>query len=228
MSVKLTDEMKDSVPAPIRHWAKIILRTSYRRTHFALEKVRKTARHTLSTTDILGPTVEFVDSSSFVHSYADIFRQQVYRFRPSSPNPLIVDAGSNIGLSVIYFKLTYPGSRVIAFEADAKIFEVMKRNCAAFGFEDVELNAKAVWNADTPLEFLAQVGEPGRVAKETETDTIRVPACRLRDYLDQPVDLLKVDIEGAEAQVLPDCEDRLHNVRNIIVESHDFIDKPQT
>jgi FkbM family methyltransferase len=117
---------------------------------------------------------------------------------------------------------------VVAFEADATIFAIMKRNCEAFGFKDVELNAKAVWHANTTLEFLAQGSEIGRVASPAEKNSIKVPACRLRDYLDQPVDLLKIDIEGAEADVLPDCEDSLRNVRSIIVESHDFVEKPQT
>ena len=54
------------------------------------------------------------------------------------------------------------------------------------------------------------------------TEAIGVPAVRLRDWLREPIDLLKLDIEGAELAVLQDCRDRLHQVRNLTVEVHEF------
>jgi hypothetical protein len=48
-------------------------------------------------------------------------------------------------------------------------------------------------------------------------------AVRLRDYLnDGPIDLLKLDIEGAEAVVLADCAPALHAVRAMEIEVHEF------
>ena len=48
-----------------------------------------------------------------------------------------------------------------------------------------------------------------------------VPSVRLRDWLAEPIDLLKLDIEGAELAVLEDCRDRLCNVRAMCVEVHE-------
>jgi hypothetical protein len=55
-----------------------------------------------------------------------------------------------------------------------------------------------------------------------EGPKVGVPAVRLRDWLREPIDLLKLDIEGAELAVLQDCRDRLHQVRNLTVEVHEF------
>ena len=43
---------------------------------------------------------------------------------------------------------------------------------------------------------------------------------RLKDYLDEPIDFLKLDIEGAETSVLLDCGDKLSNVDHLFVEYH--------
>jgi hypothetical protein len=55
----------------------------------------------------------------------------------------------------------------------------------------------------------------------TEQVEVKVPSVRLRDWLDEPVDLLKLDVEGAELPVLDDCRDRLSNVRAMFVELHE-------
>ena len=51
---------------------------------------------------------------------------------------------------------------------------------------------------------------------------MQVPAERLYDWLNEPVDLLKLDIEGAEVAVLSDCRDRLCNVRSMTIDLHEF------
>jgi Methyltransferase FkbM domain len=47
-----------------------------------------------------------------------------------------------------------------------------------------------------------------------------VPCMRLRDYLHEPVDFLKMNIEGAEYEVLADSEDRLRQIREMVIEYH--------
>jgi hypothetical protein len=47
-----------------------------------------------------------------------------------------------------------------------------------------------------------------------------VRAIRLRDLMDERIDFLKIDIEGAEYDVLGDCADKLENVENLFVEYH--------
>ena len=51
-----------------------------------------------------------------------------------------------------------------------------------------------------------------------------MPSLRLRDLLeaDDAIDLLKLDIEGAEDAVLADCEPALHRVRAMVMDLHEF------
>jgi hypothetical protein len=60
---------------------------------------------------------------------------------------------------------------------------------------------------------------PGAVAGGSTT----VPSLRLRDVLEEgPVDLLKLDVEGAEDLVLADCEPALHHVKALVMDLHEF------
>jgi len=60
---------------------------------------------------------------------------------------------------------------------------------------------------------------PGAVVGRAQT----VPSLRLRDVLEEgSVDLLKLDIEGAEDIVLADCEPALQGVKAIVMDLHEF------
>lgn len=55
-----------------------------------------------------------------------------------------------------------------------------------------------------------------------------VPCMRLRDYLHEPVDFLKMNIEGAEYEVLADSEDRLRQIREMVIEYHHLPEQPRS
>jgi hypothetical protein len=62
-------------------------------------------------------------------------------------------------------------------------------------------------------------------ASADHKNTVRVKASRLKDLLNQKVDFLKIDIEGAEYEVLKDCSDSLKNVDYLFIEYHGFFEK---
>src|SRR6516164_4426665 len=66
--------------------------------------------------DFLGYRVKITDGLNFYIQYKDEFIQQIYHFESSSTNPLIIDGGSNIGMSILYFKRLYPNARIVGFE----------------------------------------------------------------------------------------------------------------
>jgi hypothetical protein len=49
----------------------------------------------------------------------------------------------------------------------------------------------------------------------------------MRDYLTRRVDLLRIDIQGAEVDVLLDCADRLGLIQNLAVDYHSVFNRPQ-
>lgn len=221
-------------PPQFVHWGKCLLDPDYRRRARHLARLRRVPRYQATVTEIFGEPVEVVDSASFLWMYREIFQDEIYRFRARTEEPYVVDCGANIGLSVLYFKRLYPRARVVAFEPDEKIFGVLERNVEGQGYGGgVELHRRAVWTSETTLSFWSEGADGGRLSGEGEGDApaggrVEVPTARLRDFLDRPVDFLKVDIEGAETEVLEDCADRLDRVENLFVEYHSFAARPQT
>ncbi len=217
------------ITAKLKHIVKLLLQTEYRRYNLALETLFNTPRYTNSSTNLLGTEIELVDAASFLFMYGEIFKQEIYKFKAKHEQPKIIDCGANIGLSIIYFKQLYPNSQIIGFEPDVKVFKLLQKNIQTWGLSQVEIVKKAVWNSETTLEFMSEGADGGRINQlETDKETYQVQTVRLRDYLNEKVDFLKLDIEGAETEVIKDCQDLLKNVQNLFVEYHSFVNQPQT
>lgn len=177
---------------------------------------------------LFGQPVAFSDKDGFLHSLQELFVDEVYRFDSDRSDPHIIDAGANIGLSVLYFKQRFPDATIIAYEPDPQMFDLLRRNTA--GLSGVELRNAAAWAEDTELTFYSE----GSLAGSTEIDflnkgrSVTVRAERLRDAIaDRPVDFLKIDIEGAENDVLPDIADALDRVGLLFFEYHGSAARPQ-
>ena len=194
-----------------------------------LRRVALVPRYTAGITTVFGHPFAYVDSASFLSTYAEIFDQGIYAFSTASDMPYILDCGANIGLSVLFFKQCCPNSRIVAFEPDPEICRVLETNIANFNLTNMRAVEKAVWSSETTLEFLVEGADGGRVINIDENFPRRtVKTVRLRDYLVEHVDLLKIDIEGAESEVLVDIADRLDCVERIFVEYHSFADRAQS
>jgi FkbM family methyltransferase len=193
-----------------------------------LARLRGLPPLTKTTTEVWGRPLEITDPFWYLHCYRELFGDEIYRFNADRADPLVIDCGANIGMSVIYFKYLYPKARIIAFEPDPNIFAVLERNVRTFELQDVELHRKAVWNARTKLRFAADGSIGGKLVEASNDPTLPLVGCeRLRDYLDQKVDFLKLDIEGAEYEVIRDCERSLKNVNLLFVEYHSDVHQEQ-
>jgi FkbM family methyltransferase len=225
------ENMAKIIPKSLKHQYRLKKYPEYK-ANFEQEqefgRIQQIPRYQLGTTHILGKTLKFIDSASFGFIYDEMFKKEIYKFTTENPQPYIIDAGANIGLSILYFKQLYPNAQIVAFEPDNQVFEVLDFNVKSFSLTNVELVKKALWNEETVLEFMSEGADGGRVAITSDkTKLIQVPTERLRKYLDRKVDFLKIDIEGAETTVLKDCADLLPNVERLFVEYHSFVDKPQ-
>lgn len=194
-----------------------------------LQRLWSLPRRVPTIAHLLGREFKATCPKSFASVYDACFRKEHYRFAPSIEKPLILDCGANVGITVQYWKRIAPGARVIAFEPDEENFEALTFNCKEL--RDVTCRKEAVWTAAGPIRFAAVGGDAGHLselAKRTDAPEEKVvQAVRLRDFLLEPVELLKMDIEGAEVDVIADCADRLNNVRFLFVEFHSFINRPQ-
>ena len=187
-------------------------------------------RYTKTTITLKDKEIEVPDNASFLCMYKEIFEDHIYKFITTNKEPYIIDGGANIGLSTIYLKLLYPNSKIVAFEPDPFIYEILKKNIKVFDFiKDVQLINKGLWNEDKILSFYSEGADAGLIQEglENSSEVHSIDVVSLKSYLNRKVDFLKLDIEGAEINVLKDIESQLVNVDRIFVEYHSFVDKPQ-
>ncbi|MBL0744031.1 FkbM family methyltransferase [Chryseolinea lacunae] len=192
-----------------------------------VKQLKGTPRYVPGSIVLRGHTFKYADSASFLFTYEEIYKRSIYKFLSTRERPFIIDAGANIGVSVLYFKQLYGNARVVAFEPDKKIFAILQDNVNAFGLQNVTLVNKGLWNEEKELRFYAEGADAGRISTDTTASHV-IDVVSLRSYLSEPVDLLKIDIEGAEMIVLKDCESHLQHVKNIFVEYHSFVGQEQS
>lgn len=182
----------------------------------------------------LGYRVRVNDGPNYYVLYKDLIVKQIYHFESCRPDPVILDCGSNIGLSILYFKHLYPQARVTGFEPDPAVWQCLEENISSNGITDVKLVKAAVAGQEAPLEFYSD-GKyasclapliPGAIP--AGWTRYQVPCVRLRDYLSESVDFMKMNIEGAEWQTLADSEDRLRLIREMVIEYHHLPGLPRT
>ncbi len=231
--------IKHLIPSKYKHKIKLYTKKSFKeneRRKIIIQKeaeneklrIENLPRFTETELDFFDKKIHIVDIASFKFIKKEIFDQQIYKFEANTQEPYIIDCGANIGLSIIYFKQLYPNAKIVGFEPDDRVFKALEYNIEAFNFSNIELIKKACWNEETTLKFYSEGADGGRVALNLDREQIiKVETIRLRKFLDRKVDFLKMDIEGAEIEVLADIKDLLGSVDKIFVEFHSFVGKEQ-
>ncbi|WP_173046447.1 FkbM family methyltransferase [Nitrospira sp. KM1] len=229
--------VKTVIPAairrPAREMADLVISM---RSAWSLGKVRRRAEAARAGEELscLEFRVRINDGPNFYVLYHDIFVRGIYRFDSRQPDPLILDCGSNVGMSILYFKHLYPQARIIGFEPDPAIVKYLEDNVATNDLSDVQIVQAAVGGREGSLTFYSD-GKYGSCLAHLTTggapagwSAHAVPCVKLRDYLHEPVDFLKMNIEGAEWEALADSGDRLRSVNEMAIEYHHLPGLPRT
>ena len=77
---------------------------------YELSRISKLGRFKTGETNLIHPNFRFIDSESFINQFIEIFRNDILTFKTDITNPLILDCGSNVGVSVCYFKSIFPSA----------------------------------------------------------------------------------------------------------------------
>lgn len=175
-------------------------------------------------------SVRITDGPNFYMQFKDEFIRRIYHFESNSPVPVILDGGSNMGLSILYFKHIYPNARVIGFEPDPDIFRLLQENIERNSLDNVELINAGLGAQTGTVPFVPDGSAGGRGNYEKAADKrLMVELHQLSRYLEEPVDFLKLNIEGEELPVLQEAANsgRLRNVRQMVLEYHGWPEGPQ-
>src|SRR5262245_60160086 len=150
---------------------------------------------------------------------SNVFREEYGQFTDAFRPKAILDAGAYIGDTAAYFLTRFRDANVIALEPSDESYYQASRNLAPYG-ERVRLMKQALWNTKTTLRFSGSETAASISAMGTTVETETVPSLMRRFNL-RTIDLLKLDIEGAEATVIQSgAGGWLRAVKMILVEIH--------
>lgn len=160
-----------------------------------------------------------------VAAFEHVFINDEYGFSLAQQPSIIIDAGANVGMSAAYFALRYPLAKIVAIEPEPSNFAMLKKNAELFP-QIIPVNA-ALWSH----EGLMHVEDAGgghwgmRVTECQAATETTVPATTLQALMQklriQYVDLLKIDVEGAECEIFADATSWINHVGVICAELHD-------
>jgi FkbM family methyltransferase len=195
----------------------------------AEDRARAVPRFAPGTIRLLDYELQYSDLLSLCPQWHDLFVDGALDYRADSAAPRILDCGGNLGLASLFFKRRFPAARITAYEADPALFRMLRANLDANGAADVEAVHAALWTANGRVTFHAEGSDSGMIGSlpgAVAGTAVEVPSLRLRDLIEGDangrIDLLKLDIEGAEDTVLADCEPVLHRIGAIVMDLHEF------
>lgn len=156
-----------------------------------------------------------------------VFLDGEYQVEPIAPESIeyIVDLGSNIGVTAMFWAQRYPGALMVLVEPDPDNFKLLQRNTAAFKHRCILINA-AVSDRRGVTSFFRSDREYGHSILKTDDciSEIQVKTLTVSDVLHKSgfprVDLFKMDIEGGETIVMPTIGTWAHAPRYLIAELH--------
>lgn len=189
-------------------------------------KGRLTSLHTMASKETLYARYD----SSDLDVFEQIYVQEEYRPLKSINNvKLIVDCGGYVGYSGSYLLEMFPDSHLIAIEPDLDNFSLLRKNLSPYK-DRATLMRAAVWSHKTHLAVSKGEYRDGRewaiqVREALGGEEASVETTDIGSLLDASgfarIDILKMDVEGAEVAVFSgNCTGWLNRVNNLAIELH--------
>lgn len=161
----------------------------------------------------------------------EIWKAKIYddaRF-PIHEEDIVVDIGGHIGgFAVRAARLAHRG-QVYAYEASGKNYGLLEKNRQLNNTDNLNIYNKAIAYKSGEMKFYmpSDNGALGSLLQETDSPMETVQATTLTDIITenniQQIDYLKIDVEGAEYDILFNCPpETLAKVKCMVMEYHEF------
>ena len=157
-----------------------------------------------------------------------VFADKEYEI-PILKQPLsVLDGGANAGYAAVYFAERFLGATVVAIEPDTNNFALLKKNTAAY--PSITVHEAAIWSGDTEV----QLEDPGMeehafrvggLSQQANARVRSVTALSIATLAERAqvagFDFVKLDVEGAEKEILASADVWLNHTNVLIAELHD-------
>lgn len=173
-----------------------------------------------------GLTMAFPERRIWLYQMLDVFVRDCYGVRKLPAQPRIIDGGANIGAFSLYALWMRPLARIEVVEPDPINLDYLRRNLAQRPQAAIRVQAAALGATRGRARLAGDTSDTVRIgdtpgAAGSETEVLPLSA-----LLTEPVELLKLDIEGSELDVLRAAGAALDSVRRLVLEYHDYRDRP--
>ena len=187
---------------------KLLVRS--RSWHFTQDTLKQRRSIDLATINWRGQKIHYRPGTSDGAMIYDTLMKSQY-YVPTALEPqVILDIGSNIGGSIIYFRHQFPSARIYGFEPHPETFQVLQRNVS--NLPSVSVFNFGLGNSDRELAIPFQNGD-FKSFRTTQPSTsppdVPLVQCKVRNVATVlselgigKVDLIKIDCEGAEYDIL--------------------------
>ena len=182
-----------------------------------------------------GMTLRYRPEDQALDQYCEVFRYKLYRQYLREPRDgAMVDIGANIGAVSLDWATRLPHVRIHAYEPHPDTFAMLAGNVAANHLlERVTCNQQAVgrepgtlafYATDVSMSTTAYKDPANNATPEFTASTVALDEVIERCAPDGPVGLVKIDAEGAEAEILEGARPQtLKAVRQFVIEYHDML-----
>ncbi len=189
----------------------------------------------------LNYNIDTPDYFLFFQMFREIFVRKSYYFETDSKKPKIIDCGGNIGMSVLFFKYLYPEAEITVFEPSPEIFNFLEKNIEQNNLKNVKLVQAALYKKSGTMPLFSFAERQGGGGSTTVKGVITsktkrhpaneesVPAVVLSEYITEPIDFLKLDIEGSEGIVIDELDEseKINFVEECVLEYHYNKENPE-
>ena len=177
----------------------------------------------LNSTEVKHP-VSFRLRTSDAEVYCEVILRKEYDYPTLSSARTIIDIGANCGMASIFYANRYPAARIVAVEAEASNYAALVTNTRAYP-NILPIHA-ALWHTDGQVEVFPPWprwkgwGKWGfRVREGKGCRALSLPTL-MRETGVETVDILKIDVEGAEREIFSTCN-WMDKVKLLAIELHD-------
>lgn len=163
-------------------------------------------------------------NTSDIPTFEQVFVWDDYDLPLKIKPSFIIDGGANIGCASVYFANRYPQAQIIAVEPESSNVRMLEQN--TIGYPNISIIQAGIWHKQATLEIENPEDEKWLFrVREAGSGVNAFKAVTITDILGlstaKTIDILKLDIEGAEKELFSCDYDWLKNVNVLIIELHD-------
>lgn len=170
--------------------------------------------------------------SSDIQTFIEVFKKLEYQVPKNLSNPqTIVDVGANAGFTTALFANLFPEAKIISIEPEKSNYSLLLTNTK--NLNNVHPINAALWSECGKIDLFtngsghwgyltnANTIDPG-ISKIGDTDAIYME-CLMKKYGIESLDILKVDVEGAEKTIFEGKPSWAEQIKFLAIELHDRI-----